>query len=79
VHFVIKNKIIKCNITDNGIGINSSRNHKNITHESIGLKVVQNRLQLIPGGTEASINFTDLSDIHKDKHGTIVELIIPIL
>ena len=78
VHFTGVEDGIKCTIEDNGIGINHKKRQKTVGHESYGIQVVQNRLQLIESEMfKTEIVFVDLSDIDKNLTGTRVEIIIP--
>ncbi|MFT5724250.1 MAG: ligand-binding sensor domain-containing protein [Bacteroidia bacterium] len=79
VDFRIINKTINCIVTDNGIGIKNARKQTNIAHESIGIRVVENRLALIPGIEYPLINFVDLSEENRNEHGTKAEINIPII
>lgn len=78
VHFSSVEDGVKCTVQDNGVGINHSKRHKTVGHESYGIHVVKNRLQLIESEMfQTEIIFVDLSDVDPNQTGTRVEIIIP--
>lgn len=71
-------------IEDNGIGINQSKKDKQLNssnHTSRGMRITSERIQNLNHKTRTrfSVNITDLSDVSKDKTGTLVKLQLPII
>lgn len=66
-----------CEIEDNGVGINKTKDHNSTTkHLSIGIENIQKRILLLRQkyNTDCVITFTDKGDRHTDETGTIVTL-----
>lgn len=82
VELKVEKERLSCLITDNGIGINNTKHRKNkdISRDKYGLKLAQDRIALINDNykTNASIKLTDISNIHPNKTGTIVEIMMPL-
>ncbi len=74
---ISKSLIIK--ITDNGIGIKEVKKHKKDNHISKGIKLVEERLQLLSTKMELPqpIMFEDLKSRSDDTHGTEVIISLP--
>ena len=64
-------------IDDNGIGYNKSMSTKKEGHQSLGLKIVQERIEHYNQSQQFEINYTitDKSDTG-NKNGTIVRIIL---
>jgi len=80
----LKDGIITCTITDNGIGREKAaeiKKKKTKTYESHGTKITGDRLKLINtlNNTEMKINYIDLKDESGNALGTKVEIAIPLI
>jgi len=82
IGFAIRNNVISCTITDDGVGrekaaeILSRSKHK---HKSIGLRLTKERLALLSeqSGSTLQVEITDLRNKNGETSGTKVELNIP--
>jgi|GEM_PF-1671157 PAS domain S-box-containing protein len=76
--------ILHCVVEDNGIGRKRAqelRSDKNSPYESKGMKVTQDRINLLNTSSDdksASVNVIDVYDTHNNSLGTRVEISIPI-
>ncbi len=82
VDLQLKENIIICTISDNGIGREKAfeiKNKKNQSYESHGTKITSDRLKLINtlNNTELKISYFDLKDESGNAIGTKVEIAIP--
>jgi tetratricopeptide (TPR) repeat protein len=82
IELKIENNQMLCIIKDDGIGREkaaSFKNKKAISHDSLGIKVINERLEILglkmKGG--ANVLFSDLKDDKGNPSGTLVELRIP--
>lgn len=79
IHFAEEQHGIQCTITDNGIGRKASEEMKTFDespkHESKGLTVTEERLQLLGDGQRVEI--IDLFDEKNESCGTQINLFIP--
>ncbi|HXC06167.1 MAG TPA: two-component regulator propeller domain-containing protein [Bacteroidia bacterium] len=79
----IENRIV-CSITDNGIGRKKAMEQKEAslrkTHKSFGMKITQDRLELLNFLNKSSLNvrITDLYEPTGEAAGTRVEIYIPL-
>ena len=76
------NGSLKCTINDNGIGRKRSMELKKGTmHESMGLSIAKERLQIVNmlNKAKTSINLIDKTDNEGAPLGTIVELFMPVI
>jgi len=76
------NGSLKCTINDNGIGRKRSMELKKGTmHESMGLSIAKERLQIVNMMNKAktSINLIDKTNTDGTPSGTIVELFMPVI
>lgn len=79
IQFSKQQDAITCTIEDNGIGIKQSEESKKFKkplYQSVGLENLRNRIKIMNEkyNTGCSLAITDLSDIDKDKSGTLVLL-----
>lgn len=74
---ICKSLIIK--VTDNGIGINEAKKHKNADHISKGIQIIEERLRLLSEKMELPqpIMIDDLSNQNNNSHGTEVIISLP--
>lgn len=73
---------LKCTINDNGIGRKRSMELKKETmHESMGLSIAKERLQIVNmlNKAKTNINLIDKTDNDGAPSGTIVELFMPVI
>ena len=73
---------LKCTINDNGIGRKRSMELKKGTmHESMGLSIAKERLQIVNmlNKAKTSINLIDKTDTNGVPSGTTVELFMPVI
>jgi ligand-binding sensor domain-containing protein/anti-sigma regulatory factor (Ser/Thr protein kinase) len=81
----LKDAFILCSITDDGIGRKKALDMKEQslrkTHKSFGLKITQDRLNLLNYLQKSSlnVNITDLEDADGNPKGTKVEIYIPVV
>lgn len=76
------NGILKCTISDNGIGRKQSMELKNgMAHESMGLSIAKERLQIVNmlNKAKTTINLIDKTDKSGAPSGTVVELFMPVI
>jgi len=76
------NDNLKCTISDNGIGRKQSMELKKGTmHESMGLSIAKERLQIVNmlNKAKTSITLIDKTDKDGSPSGTIVELFMPVI
>lgn len=77
ISFSKEEDYLVCEIEDNGVGINKTKDHHNTTkHLSMGIENIQKRILLLRQkyNTDCVITFTDKGDRHTDETGTIVTL-----
>jgi LytS/YehU family sensor histidine kinase len=84
INITLKKDYLQCNIEDNGIGRDASRERNNKregNHNSLGTQITASRLDLVNSlyGTSLKTTYTDLKDEKGDAVGTRVELHIPII
>src|SRR5687768_13177278 len=76
-----EHELIRCIVQDNGIGrkVSTLIEGKPKTHQSLALKITQERLHIINKlkKSKASINIFDLKDTESKSSGLKVELILP--
>jgi len=76
IHCSFDNKDLIIRISDNGIGINNSRNSKNNTNISRGISIIKERLILLNGGKiEDLIKIIPLNN--ENNQGTLVIISLP--
>ena len=83
VSFSVYDKLVTCEITDNGVGRKKSDTDTAVYKEqnSLAIEIIRKRMILINHTTsvsEASINFIDLTDDNNQPSGTKVILNLPI-
>lgn len=82
VEYLLEDELIKCTITDNGLGRNKSLSEKesNSGHNSLGSKVVEERIDLLKKEYhgKTSLLYEDLNAETPEAHGTRVTLYLPI-
>ncbi|SIN90657.1 sensor histidine kinase [Chitinophaga niabensis] len=77
ISFSKEKDYLVCEIEDNGVGINKTKDHHSTTkHLSMGIENIQKRILLLRQkyNTDCVITFTDKGDRHTDETGTIVTL-----
>jgi LytS/YehU family sensor histidine kinase len=73
---------VRVEIIDNGPGINHTRKeNRSDAHESMGIKIFKQRMDLIKKKYKKTINFaaTDLSEIDPGQTGTIITIEFPLI
>lgn len=75
---------INCLIIDNGVGREKAKelvSNKNRSHESLGTKINQNRVETFNfvGDSSISIQYEDLKSVEGNATGTKVSIILPII
>jgi LytS/YehU family sensor histidine kinase len=76
------NGSLKCTINDNGIGRKRSMElKKGTSHESMGLSIAKERLQIVNmlNKAKTSVNLIDKTNKDGSPSGTIVELFMPVI
>ncbi len=76
------NGSLKCTINDNGIGRKRSMElKKGTSHESMGLSIAKERLQIVNmlNKAKTSVNLIDKTNTDGSPSGTIVELFMPVI
>lgn len=73
------NGSLKCRVKDNGIGREEASTRKKSDHHSLGVEVINERLQFLKEqtGSHADMMIMDLKDDTGGSMGTLVELTIP--
>lgn len=83
ITFKISNDNLKVEIIDNGIGIEKAREQKNQhkKHKSLAIQITHERLALLNKSKKKKISFsmTDLSDENKEKTGTKIIFLLPLV
>ncbi|MEM9929425.1 MAG: histidine kinase, partial [Bacteroidota bacterium] len=79
VHISLGKEGLACTITDNGIGILAAqaRNSRE-NHQSMGMKLVRQRLELMGLGQPTHLMITDRSTLDPPAQGTLVSITIPL-
>jgi len=82
IEIVLKKRSLVCTITDNGIGRKKAmeiKDRKGRTHNSVGMKVTEGRIDLIRkiNNKEAKVTVTDLEDESGQATGTKVTIVLP--
>ena len=72
-----KENVLKCIITDNGIGINAVKKEKKKTKESLSTKITLDRLKILSKELKVSTGLTIKDQKEFNKNGTIVTLLMP--
>jgi ligand-binding sensor domain-containing protein len=77
--FNFNGQTLTCSITDNGVGIETSRafkKNKKGTHLSKGIDLLRKKINVLNKmhALDIKIDFTDLSTLGNGKHGTMVRL-----
>lgn len=83
VAITCENKVLKCTITDNGIGRKKALEYKSKTstkNKSLGMEITSNRIEAINRvyRTSATIDIVDLTDGDGQPTGTQVNVTIPL-
>lgn len=77
VHLKYSNKELICTITDNGLGIDSQKEHKNSNKKSLSTTITSERLKILSKDLKMK-GYVTIEDRQKyNKQGTIVTLAIP--
>lgn len=72
-------KGLNCTITDNGIGILAAQKYtEGKNHQSLGMKLVRQRLELMGLDGQEHLSITDRSTLSPPSQGTLVSLTIPV-
>lgn len=72
-------KGLNCTISDNGIGILATQKHtERKNHQSVGMKLVRQRLELLGLNGQEHLSITDRSILSPPAQGTLVSLTIPV-
>jgi LytS/YehU family sensor histidine kinase len=80
----INNKLILCEIEDNGIGRKKAAEYKSIErvkHKSKGIEIVNKRITLLnlKARNKITCETIDMEEQHPDQTGTLVRLQIPVV
>lgn len=76
VNYILKDEALEISIRDNGVGINKSSN--NLKHKSLATVITRERLKsLSKRGHSYKLSIHDISDMTKNKTGTLVSLSVP--
>ncbi len=68
---------VVCTITDNGVGVAPKMNSNTGNHESLSLKIVQERLALYHKSNETLVSLKNLKEIDPNLNGTQIVFSIP--
>lgn len=68
---------VVCTITDNGIGLAPKMNSNTGNHESLSLKIVQERLALYHKSNETLVSLQNLKEVDPNLNGTQIMFSIP--
>lgn len=82
IEIMLRGRSLVCTITDNGIGRRKAmeiKEKKGHTHNSVGMKVTEGRIDLIRkiNNKEAKVTVTDLEDTDGQPAGTKVTIYLP--
>ncbi|MGE5106322.1 MAG: hypothetical protein ACM3H8_02165, partial [Sphingobacteriales bacterium] len=83
ITFYQNNKVVTCQIKDNGVGRDKAAEYKSkqhIEYQSRGMNLTNKRISLLNSVSEKkiSLNISDLKDNNDNPIGTLVELNIPL-
>ncbi len=79
ISFTDKKNLLEVQVTDNGIGIDNSKNKGRKGHKSMALSIFNQRIKIIRKQSK-QIPLTKIEDLSSNgKQGTLVELSLPIL
>ncbi len=69
-------KSLRVLVDDNGIGINESKKRKKGNHNSLGIQMIRERLELLRklSGYQATITIHDKSEFNPPQEGTLVQV-----
>lgn len=73
---LVNKQMLEITILDNGIGLKASQRQKRKTHASKGIKLIEERLNLL-FGTNSHYPWLTIEDRSPGQRGTVVTLIIP--
>ncbi|HMX03030.1 MAG TPA: two-component regulator propeller domain-containing protein [Chitinophagales bacterium] len=78
VKFAQRDNVIFVTVDDDGIGIIESKRRKKSSHNSLGIQMIRERLELLNrlSGYVAEIEIKDKSEINADKEGTIAQIVM---
>ncbi len=82
ISFLEKEHELYCSIQDNGVGRGQAKENTSDfdkTHESNGVNITEERLNLLEENQRRKLKITDLQNSEGKPAGTLVELTIPIL
>lgn len=76
ISFTKIGKTIRVIVDDDGIGLHESKRRKKSDHNSLGIKMIRERLDLLKrlSGYEAKITIMDKSDLNPPGQGTFVQI-----
>ena len=78
VSFTLKNNQLHCQIQDNGIGyMQSKKNKKQSTHQSVALEVTKERINMI--SKNSMFKIVELKDSNEKILGTLVSFNLPLI
>lgn len=78
ITFTQKDNVVYVTVDDDGIGINESKRRKKSTHNSLGIHMIGERLELLNrlSGYKAIISIQDKSDLPEPSVGTIARIVM---
>ncbi len=83
INFEVKNNLLICTITDNGLGrekANELKQSKKPGHQSVAMEVTQQRLEALREGKKyIPVEIIDLIDANKNPNGTQVIVRLPLI
>lgn len=79
IDFKMEKDLIKCSVTDNGIGRDMAGKNKPEGHQSLGMQVTQERLDMLKQEKKVNCHYIidDLRDVNGKASGTRVDVAIP--
>jgi hypothetical protein len=79
IELVIQNNMLRCTITDNGVGRENSYSDSFGGHKkSMGMQLTANRLKMLDDEGRGNFTIIDLKDVNNKPNGTKVVIEIPV-
>ncbi len=79
VRYKLENSVLRCEVEDNGIGIEASLNAKTGTeHQSLGLSITLQRLRILESKHKMKAQFEIIDKTQRAEKGTLVRFLLPI-
>lgn len=79
IRYKLDNNILRCEVEDNGIGIDASMKAKTGTeHQSLGLGITLQRIRILEGKHKLRAQFEIIDKTQREGRGTLVSFLLPV-